>query len=345
MTMPPEVRELVRNFADNSCKFLLRDRENARELVAFLTPPIAARIDFRQMRPEPTTFIASDFRHLESDLLLRAPLRGKGRQRPEVDVYLLFEHQSEPDEHAVFRAARYVMQVFDLRLREWLKAHTNARGCRFHPVLPIIVYTGSRTWERPPALHELVEEGELFRDYLPALAPVFFNLAQIREEALGGIGALGQALRVTRHRQAERGLFEATLADVVRHVDALPGSQHERRGSLMWYLHALVYYQRGRSEYEPMAELIRETVRRDHKKEAGSMEKTIAEAWREEGEVIGALRSKRETLLRQLRLRFKRIPKGVETRIQSTRDSGQLDRWLDAVVTAESLADIPFDAP
>src|SRR5687768_556218 len=111
-----EQLRLVRNFAENSVKFLLLNNENVREALTLMAPAQAPVIDFGRMAVVPTTFIAPDFRHLETDVLLRAPMRlGRRKQERPVYVYQLIEHQSEPDEHAVYRAIRYLMQVFDLQ--------------------------------------------------------------------------------------------------------------------------------------------------------------------------------------------------------------------------------------
>lgn len=79
------------------------------------------------------------------------------------------------------------------------------------------------------------------------------------------------------------------------------------------------------------------------------MGKTIAEALMEEGalkgKAAGILEGKRETLLRQLRLKFKRrVPSGIVTEIEAAQEASQLDEWLDALVTADKISDIPFQA-
>jgi predicted transposase YdaD len=138
---------LVRNFAENSVKFLLLNRDNAREALTLMAPGHAPLIDFSRMEVLRTTFVAPDFRHLETDLLLKAPMRGRrGKGERPVYVYQLIEHQSEPDDHAVYRAIRYVMQVFELQAREW---RGKPRDLRFDPVLPVLIYTGTRSWARP----------------------------------------------------------------------------------------------------------------------------------------------------------------------------------------------------
>jgi hypothetical protein len=137
MPLPPDVVPLVRNFANNSFRYLFRQGENVADLVRWRTPQIAQGIDFSRLVVQPETFITPGFSELESDVLLRAPWRSRGKARG-IQVFILVEHQSEPDELAVFRANRYVLQVYDKQEKHWLQAHPNTRGLRFDPVLPIV---------------------------------------------------------------------------------------------------------------------------------------------------------------------------------------------------------------
>src|SRR5436309_1868553 len=120
MALPPDVLPLVRGFANNSFRYLFRQQDNVADLLRWRKPKIARGIDFSQMAVQPDTFITPGFTELESDVLLRAPWRTEG-EPGEIQVFILVEHQSEPDEHAVFRAGRYVMQVYDKQEKQWLR--------------------------------------------------------------------------------------------------------------------------------------------------------------------------------------------------------------------------------
>src|SRR5262249_20752458 len=144
MPLPPEVVPLVREFRGNGMKFLFQNGENVADFVSWCEPDIARHIDFAKLEGRPETFVAPDFARLESDVLLRGPF---GRGRRSALVYVLIENQSEPDELMVFRVLRYVVAVYERQAAEWLGGHSNLRGFRFDPVLPIVLYTGGRTWE------------------------------------------------------------------------------------------------------------------------------------------------------------------------------------------------------
>src|SRR5262249_21537707 len=144
--------------------------------VRWRTPAIGQRIDWSGVAVQPDTFIAPGFTELESDVLLKAPWRATSGERGYIEVFILIEHQSEPDEHAVFRTARYVLQVYDKQEKQWLRGHGNTRGLRFNPVLPVVFYSGTRTWDELAPMQQLVHQGELFGALLPSIAPVFVNL-------------------------------------------------------------------------------------------------------------------------------------------------------------------------
>jgi hypothetical protein len=59
--------------------------------------------------------------------------------------------------------------------------------------------------------------------------------------------------------------------------------------------------------------------------------------WINEGRVEGEIKGKAEALLRVLGRRFPPVPQDLESKVRLATDSGQLDRWLDAAVTAVSL--------
>jgi hypothetical protein len=60
----------------------------------------------------------------------------------------------------------------------------------------------------------------------------------------------------------------------------------------------------------------------------------LLERGREEGRAV----AHREILLKQIRIRFGALPRSVVTRVQAA-EPAQLERWLDCVATARTLAD------
>ena len=101
-----QIHELVRQFKENGMKMLLEHPANVRDLLGLLHTPWLDEIDFGQLEQIKTTFIRRDYRHLESDIVLTAPLAGP-RKSPgkKLLIYILIEHQSEPDRLMPLRLA------------------------------------------------------------------------------------------------------------------------------------------------------------------------------------------------------------------------------------------------
>jgi len=88
----------VREFADRGIKWLLESPENVSGLFQILDITLSKKIDFSRLRDEKKSFILDNLRQQESDLVFTAPfLDEEVGTEGEVLIYILIEHQSEPD--------------------------------------------------------------------------------------------------------------------------------------------------------------------------------------------------------------------------------------------------------
>jgi hypothetical protein len=174
--------------------------------------------------------------------------------------------------------------------------------------------------------------------------PEFIKLTTTAEELQSKIDTLGWVLWLNQQRKRKADVFRDVLNRVVDRLDGLLDRSPGRWEYLLWYAHALVYHVRKGDERRQMAEFIRERVRASKQVEVEAMSKTIAEVIKEEGFLEGALQKQRETLLRLLQLRFKRIPAAIEAEINAAQDIKKLDDWLSEFATAEELSDIHFSS-
>jgi hypothetical protein len=272
---------------------------------------------------------------------------GSAAQARTIFLYLLVEHQSRPQRFFLLRLAEYLLEAYKMQKRAWDEQHTSDAHFTLQPVLPIVVYTGERRWEEIETLVDLVEAGELFQAVIPTFKPHFLNLRDTAPETLVGVGGFfGQVLWLIRERHAEPAAFRRTLAEVVAALDAMPPRQGTRWRELLWYIHALVYHARNEEEQPGLREIVDCAIQADaHRQEYQIMGRTIAEMYLDQGREQGQLQNARAILLRQLRKRFKRVPRKVEARIAATTNLQELETWLDNFATAAALADvgIPLD--
>jgi translation elongation factor EF-Ts len=107
------VLQIVRQFWENAIKLLLENPQNVRELLALAGADVVKRIDLRRVELVRTTFVERDYRHMESDIVLVAPMRPRKGERTarRVSIYILVEHQSEPDRLMPLRSLDYVVQI------------------------------------------------------------------------------------------------------------------------------------------------------------------------------------------------------------------------------------------
>ena len=135
----------VREFSDRGIKWLLESPENVYGLLQLVIPEILESVDFSRLEKLPDTFIPDNLRKQESDLLYLAPYHERETDE-EILIYILIEHQSQPDVVMSFRVLFYMLQIWDRQRRGWKDQKIPKEGWRFRPIVPIVFYTGQRSW-------------------------------------------------------------------------------------------------------------------------------------------------------------------------------------------------------
>jgi len=64
-----------------------------------------------------------------------------------------------------------------------------------------------------------------------------------------------------------------------------------------------------------------------------------------QGKRQGKRQGEQQMLVRQLRHKFNRVPKGIVQQIEATMDMEQLDNWSVQIISAKKLAEIDFNLP
>ncbi len=338
----PRPEDFARNFPANGTKLLLCDPANVQDLLRLGHALLADRIDYQRLRLDETTYVQRDYRHVESDIVLRGVLRDPaGRSRLRLLIYILIEHQTEPDPFMAFRVLQYVMAIYSAQLREWGQTHATLTGFRFHLVLPVVFYTGLRSWPTLGKMQDLVAGGEQAPALIPMLTPQFINLRDtpvVRLETEGG--AFGQVMRLVQQRQAAAGEFRELVEQVVQELEKMPKRERLRWKDLLSYVNAMVYHERHASEHASLQDRIEQSVRSaEHRGEVMAMGKTIAQAFEEKGRLEAA----RKYLLMLLRARFGKPSKEIAARIKACDDEGQLEEWLRRFATATTLDDVGIE--
>ena len=297
----------------------------AAELRCVLPTSACERLDLDALALMPASFVDAELAHRHADLLFRVPIRD--RPGKAAYVYVLLEHQSEPDHLMAWRVFGYLHRIWAAILRE--EPHRKS----LPPIVTVVVHHGAGGWTAPRRFHELVEDIET----LPELAPlipdfelVIDDLGAIADEALRTrpIPPFPKlALWLLRDGRQLEAFFThlAAWAEEIREL-ARRDPAHEDRAVLARYIL--------RVAGEIPSELLRQRIAKDAPEFEESMA-SAAEQLIEQGRTIAL----RETLERLLRTRFGDLDQGIEQRI-ATASPTDLDRWLERVITAERPDDI-----
>ena len=136
-------------------------------------------------------------------------------------------------------------------------------------------------------------------------------------------------------------MFRRVLEEVVGSLEKMTGPDSTRWRDFLYYIYALLYHSRNGEEQIELNNVIdRSIVEASHHKESTKMGQTIAEMLEEKGIEKGTLNTLRTTLLRLLRKRFKKVPREVEAHVSATTNVRELQKWLDNVLDAETLAEV-----
>jgi predicted transposase YdaD len=365
------IHQLVGQFLENGLKLLLEDPRNTEDLLRLTDFDLIAQIDFDRLELVRTSFVARDYRHLEADLVLRAPLRPRpGQRRKVVWIFILIEHQSEPDALMPLRLLDYVAQIFKRQVRTWQSKYGSRRRVRLQPVLPLVFYTGTQRWESVGRLEDLMELGQQFARVTPHLEPLYLNLGAMAPDRLVAQGGhFGQVLRLVQQRQAGTAEFRQLLREVVSDLERMPAQQRLRWLELLSYIRALVYHERSSREQALLEEVLEASVQTDEKRrEVSDMFRSAADDLKAEGRKEGRkkgreegrkkgreegrkeghkegckegeVQGRRQALLILLRMRFRELPPEVVAQVERTADISQLDAWLERVGVVSRLEDV-----
>ena len=334
---------LIREFDDRSSLWLLEDPLLLRGLLQILDPSLVEQLDFEHARRVNRSFIPADLQKEESDLIYTVPFRGEGGQQ--VWVYVLLEHQSEPDPLMSLRLYLYMGELWNTQRREWEDRRTASAARRLLPIIPVVYYTGEKRWSAPPALKQLMELPEELERFVPDWETLYLNLRQTPPETLTRFAtAIGWALRALQAERAPLSELEGVLKETMAGLEGLTEEQSGQWLRVAWFLLQLVSQRREeRTLLETVLAEARQSKFRERER-VTTMGLTLVEQWKLEGRAEGEAEGRaegeaataREMLETALIARFGPVPEAA-LRVLAEANAEVLKRWHRLALTAPSL--------
>ena len=205
--------------------------------------------------------------------------------------------------------------------RRHAREHGDASLRALPPIVPLVLYTGSRRWTVPEGLGQMIA-GDPDLSFLPGASYILRNIGEIPTDRLSRDAAL-KAVLITMKREALDRLTEV--------VTGLPERSDLRRQVIEYILR--VY---DNVDIEGISEALRRENASDLEAYVGTIADTLLEQGEARGLVKGLAEGKAETLTRLLERRFGYLPRQDRARIAAAEIS-QIEAWLDAVLDAPDL--------
>jgi hypothetical protein len=332
--MPFDPRPLLHDFPDRAYRQLLEHPHNLRELLQEVEPAVAPHLRFDQAQLRPREQRHPDWRRSEVDLLFEIPYQEKpGAEELLSLVYVLVEHQSQPDQAMPLRTLLGAALEWERQWRGWRDQRVQGKPnvLRLGPVIPVIFHTGPAPWHVQRSMADLFAHvAEPLRKFVPGWTPQFFDLADKPPEMLAH--AAGEWLRtmaVVRVEREANETFERILAEVARSLEPLAERDKMRWHDVMLFLASWVRYRRSPGEQSRLNAVVHDShVNIALREEIETMQQTVGETWVEWAErhylAEGELRAIREVLRAQLEERFGPLPEALAQRIEACTDLAKL---------------------
>lgn len=319
-------------------------RYAAVELRAMLPPALLAKLDLSTLQLRPGSFVDRDLRQSHTDLLYSVQLASR-----QAYIYLLLEHQSDPDGSMPFRLLAYLVRVWQDHLRRAERGSGTALPLPL--IIPLVVHQGPNGWTKARHFHELFDPELLQVEGVANLVPSFSFLlddlvqqsdaallARARDQAELLVSLALWALRDARSR-------ERLLNSLLQWAPIMQAAGQSDEGSealaTLWGYFFMVTPDLSEHDFaQALSAALPDSQ--------GPIMATLAEQWMKKGRAQGLAKGlekglekglnqgRRDTLARLLELKFGPTPDWAQTRLTAA-SREELARWTERVLGAESL--------
>jgi len=144
---------------DTSFRFLLSSKQLFVELLrSFVRKGWVNDVDAAGIEEIPHSFVLSDFKRKEADLVYRVKLNGQ-----EVVFFLLMEMQSRVDFLMPYRLLLYIVEIWRYLLKDVDMRKIGRSRQRLPAIVPIVLYNGRRRWTASTSFRQMIAGARIWR--------------------------------------------------------------------------------------------------------------------------------------------------------------------------------------
>jgi hypothetical protein len=349
-----EIKQIIHEFPDRAIRWLLETPDNVKGLLLTAVADLAKHIDYTHLQRLDRTFISDNFRKREADLVFTAPFldEQKGITR-EVIIYILIENQSTVDPTMPFRILSYMLRIWESQREKFESDNIPLAQWRFYPILPVIFYTGDQKWDEPLDIKRLFDLPKSLKEFIPQHKTILLNLKATSPERLVEHNhPFEWILQFMQKENANKDEVRDSIEIAIDHLRLMPPTERANWSKLIYFMMAFIYERREESEHDEFLSIIKSSIEDNtQRQEVEEMGKTMAQVLEERGEARGiekgiekgTIITKREAVIRLLRLRFESVPDALIRNIKSINEVSRLDEIFDRAVIAKTIKDLEIE--
>lgn len=320
----------LHNAHDHSYKLLFSHPEMVADLLrGYIDQPWVEQLDFSTLDRVNDSYISSDLREREDDIIWRVRWANDERW---LYIYLLLEFQSTPDPWMALRILTYLGLLYE----DLVKADTLTGTSKLPPVLPIVLYNGETPWQAVTNIGELIDQppGGL-EHYRPSLQYLLLDENAYADAPLPQVRNLVSALFGLENSRSPENMQQL----LERLIDwlALPQQLSLRRHFTVWIKRVLLPSKMDGINFDQLSDL--QEINNMLSERVKSWEKNWMQQGMEKGKQLGREDGERALLLKQLIHRFGPLDEQVLQRLERA-DCNELERWAENILDARTLDEV-----
>ncbi|HZS43714.1 MAG TPA: Rpn family recombination-promoting nuclease/putative transposase [Blastocatellia bacterium] len=318
----------INNPHDHFVKGVLSQLDVASDFLSnYLPENIVALLDTKKIELIQNSFIDSELREVQSDLLFQV----ERKDRAAAYIYVLFEHKSYPDRWVGLQLLRYMTRIWDRYVGQ-------GKGQPLPLIVPLVLYHGESHWNVALEFAALFgQRDNVSEAYVPRFEYVLVDLSKYDDARIIGEAKLRVTLLLLKYIFSAR--LGPRLADILK-LYPLPGQKG------LEYLQTVLRYLSAASDKLDENDL-RKALKKAYLERGEGIMPTLAEKWIKEGVdkglQLGMQQGMQQGLLsltlRQLKLRFGSMDPIAEQQIRSL-SVEQLSELGEALLEFHSPADL-----
>lgn len=303
----------------------------------YLPKTIQQYMKLETLLPQKDHFIDERLRESFSDLVFQVEIAGNQGY-----LCFLFEHKSTPDKETPFQLLKYIVRIWEEKIREEKKLPI---------VIPIVIYQGVQKWRVPKYFAEMIEGFPNFPADLMNLIPnftyQFYDFSYRSDEEIKGEAIL--TIYQLLLREISNPNNENIVGSIV-HAFSYFSKIESKRRALEYFETVLPYIfsinnNLTKEEGEEMMKKVEENY-----PEGKNVARSLADLWKMEGVARGRKEGREEgkeegmrTVIFQLLMKkFASLPAQVEKEIENA-DLDRLETIIENMFDYETIEDVKID--